>query len=92
MTTSNPPQPGNPVAVARRSLSAGAKADRKTGPRSPPLRSHRDLLDHLATLTQDTIRIAGQTVDKLTVPTPDQRRVLDLIGAPIALTWPQRRH
>ena len=63
-----------------------AKAARKTGPGNQPLRSFRDLLDHLATLTRDTIRIAGQPVDKLTPPTPDQRRAFDLIGAPSPLT------
>jgi hypothetical protein len=82
----HPPQRGNPVAPARRSPSADAKAARKTGPGNQPLRSFRDLLDHLATLTRDTILIAGQAVDKLTTPTPDQRRAFDLIGAPIPLT------
>ena len=82
----HPPARANPVAPARRSQSADAKAARKTGPGNQPLRSFRDLLDHLATLTRDTIRIAGQPVDKLTTPTPDQRRAFDLIGAPIPLT------
>ena len=35
---------------------------------------------------QQTIQIAGQPIDKLTAPTPDQRRAFDLIGAPIPLT------
>ena len=82
----HPPQRGNPAAPARRSPSADAKAARKTGPGNQPLRSFRGLLDHLATLTRDTIRIAGQPVGKLTAPTPDQRRAFDLIGAPIPLT------
>jgi hypothetical protein len=82
----HPPARANPVAPARRSPSADAKAARKTGPGNQPLRSFRDLLDHLATLTRDTITIAGQAVDKLTAPTPDQRRAFDLIGAPIPLT------
>jgi len=82
----HPPARDNPVAPARRSRSADAKAARKTGPGNQPLRGFRDLLDHLATLTRDTIRISGQTIDKLTTPTPDQRRAFDLIGAPIPLT------
>jgi hypothetical protein len=82
----HPPERGNPVAPARRSRSADARAARKTGPGNQPLRSFRDLLDHLATLTRQTIRIAGQPIDKLTAPTPDQRRAFDLIGAPIPLT------
>jgi Transposase DDE domain len=81
----HPPQRDNPVAPARRSRSADAKAARKTGPGNQPLRGFRDLLDHLATLTRETITIAGQNVDKLTAPTPDQRRAFDLIGAPIPL-------
>jgi Transposase DDE domain len=82
----HPPARANPVAPARRSPSAGAKAAAKTGPGNQPLRSFRGLLDHLATLTRDTIRITGQDLDKLTTPTPDQRRAFDLIGAPIPLT------
>jgi len=81
-----PPARANPVAPARRSPSARAKAATKTGPGNQTLRSFRGVLDHLATLTRDTIRIAGQPVDKLTTPTPDQRRAFDLIGAPIPLT------
>jgi Transposase DDE domain len=82
----HPPARDNPVAPARRSRSADAKAAAKTGPGGQALRSFRGLLDHLATLTRDTIRIAGQPVDKLTTPTPDQRRAFDLIGARIPLT------
>ena len=82
----HPPQRANPVAPARRSPAASTKAARKTGPGNQPLRSFRGLIDHLATLTRDTIRISGQPVDKLTVPTADQRRAFDLIGAPIPLT------
>ncbi len=82
----HPPDRANPVAPARRSRSADAKAARKTGPGNQPIRGFRDLLDHLATLTRDTIRIAGQAVGKLAVATPDQRRAFDLIGAPIPLT------
>ena len=85
-TDENPPARGNPVAPARRSAAAAAKAARKTGPGNQPIRSFRDLLDHLATLTRDTITVAGQPVDKLANPTPDQRRAFDLIGAPIPLT------
>jgi hypothetical protein len=85
-TDENPPARGNPVTPARRSAAAAAKAARKTGPGNQPIRSFRDLLDHLATLTRDTVRVGGQPVDKLASPTPDQRRAFDLIGAPIPLT------
>ena len=76
----------NPVAPARRSPSAAAKAASKTGPGKQPIRGFRDLIDHLATLTRDTIRVGGQSVDKLAAPTPSQRRAFDLIGAPIPFT------
>ena len=85
-TDEHRPARGNPVAPARRSPSAAAKAARKTGPGNQPIRSFRDLIDHLATLARDTITVAGQPVDKLASPTPDQRRAFDLIGAPIPLT------
>jgi hypothetical protein len=82
----HPPARANPVAPARRSPAADAKAAAKTGPGNQPLRSFRGLIDHLATLTRDTIRIAGQPVDTLTTPTPGQRRAFDLIGTPVPLT------
>jgi hypothetical protein len=82
----HPPARDKPVAPARRSRSAATKAARKTGPGGQPIRGFRDLLDHLATLTRDTIRIAGQPADKLATATPDQRRAFELIGAPIPLT------
>jgi hypothetical protein len=85
-TDEHRPASGNPVAPARRSAAAAAKAARKTGPGNQPIRGFRDLLDHLATLTRETIRVGNQPVDKLTAPTPSQRRAFDLIGAPIPLT------
>jgi DDE family transposase len=85
-TDEHPPARANPVTPARRSPSADAKAAGKTGPGQQPLRSFPDLIDHLATLTRDTITVSGQTIDKLTTPTPTQRRAFDLIGAPIPLT------
>ena len=85
-TDENPPARGNPVSPARRSAAAAAKAAFKTGPGKQSIRSFRDLIDHLATLTRDTITVGSQPVDKLASPTPDQRRAFDLIGAPIPLT------
>src|ERR1700733_3983489 len=82
----HPPARANPVTPARRSPSAAAKAAAKTGPGNQPIRSFRDLIDHLATLTRDTITVGGQTIDKLAAATPTQRRAFDLIGAPIPLT------
>ena len=85
-TDEYPPARANPVTPARRSARAQAKASYQHDQYGHPYRSFRDLLDHLATLTRDTIRIGGQPVDKLVTPTPVQRRAFDLIGAPIPLT------
>jgi Transposase DDE domain len=85
-TDEHHPARANPVTPARRSPSAAAKAACKTGPGGQPIRGFRDLIDHLATLTRDTIRVGGQPVDKLATPTPTQRRAFDLIGAPVPLT------
>jgi hypothetical protein len=85
-TDDQPPARDNPVAPARRSAAADAKAAGHASPDGYPLRSFRGLLDHLATLTRSAITIGGITFDKLSEPTPDQRRAFDLIGAPIPLT------
>ena len=85
-TDEHPPQRGNPVAAARRSPSADAKAARKTGPGRQPIRGFRDLLDHLATLTRNDLRYGQATIPALAEPTPTQRRAFDLIGVPIPLT------
>jgi hypothetical protein len=85
-TDEHRPARANPVVPARRSAAAAAKAAAKAGPGRQPIRGFRDLIDHLATLTRDTIRVGGQTVDKLTAPTPTQRRAFDLIGTPVPLT------
>jgi hypothetical protein len=82
----HPPQRANPVAPARRSPSADAKAARKTGPGRQPIRGFRDLLTHLATLTRNDLRYGQVTIPALGEPTPDQRRAFDLIGAGIPLT------
>jgi hypothetical protein len=82
----HPPQRTSPVAPARRSAAAGAKAARKTGPGKQPIRSFRGLLDHLATLTRNDLNYGQATIPALAEPTPTQRRAFDLIGAPIPLT------
>jgi hypothetical protein len=82
----HPPQRENPVAPARRSASAQAKASRKTGPGRQRVRSFRDVLGHLATLTRNELRYGQAVVPALAEPTPDQRRAFDLIDAPIPLT------
>jgi hypothetical protein len=85
-TDEHPPQRENPVAPARRSASAQAKASRKTGPGRRRIRSFRDVLGHLATLTRNDLRYGQAIVAALAEPTPDQRRAFDLIDAPVPLT------
>jgi hypothetical protein len=84
--TSTRPPGSTPVAPARRSASASAKAARKTGPGRQSLRSFRDIIDHLGTLTRNDLRYDQAIIPALAEPTPDQRRAFDLIGAPIPFT------
>jgi hypothetical protein len=88
-TDETPPAPGNPVAPARRSAAAQAKASGQHDPAGQPYRSFRGLLEHLATLTRNQVRFAGATatVPMLTEPTSIQRQAFELIGVPIPLTF-----
>jgi hypothetical protein len=81
-----PPPRDNPVAPARRSRTADAKAASKATTSGEPARSFRDLLDHLATLTRNTITIGGHQIEKITTPTPAQRQAFDLLGTLIPIT------
>ncbi len=56
------------------------------GPGKQPIRSFRDIIDHLATLTRNDLRYGQAIIPALAEPTPDQRRAFDLIGAGIPLT------
>jgi hypothetical protein len=87
-TDETPPAPGNPVAPARRSAAAQAKASRQYDPAGRPFRSFRGLLDHLATLTRNQVRFTGTqvTIPILAEPTSAQRDAFELIGVPIPLT------
>jgi len=87
-TDEHPPVPANPVAPARRSTAALAKASAQHDAAGRPYRSFRGLLGHLATLTRNQVRFAGTPaeVPMLTEPTSEQRQAFDLIGVPIPLT------
>jgi Transposase DDE domain len=87
-TDKDPPAPGNPVAPARRSAAAQAKASHQHDAAGRPYHSFRGLLEHLATLTRNQVRFAGTNAitDMLTEPTSAQREAFDLIGVPIPLT------
>ena len=87
-TDEEPPQQANPVAPARRSASADAKASRQHDEDGRPYRSFQGLLAHLGTLTRNDLRFAGTpaTVPVLAEPTSEQRQAFDLIEAAIPLT------
>ncbi len=82
----HPPARTDPVAPAHRSTSAARKASRRHDQDGEPVRSFRDLLTHLGTLTRNDLQYGGPdgpTVPTLAAPTPTQRRVFDLLGTPI---------
>jgi hypothetical protein len=87
-TDEEPPQQPNPVAPARRSASAEAKASRQHDQTGRPYRSFQGLLAHLGTLTRNELRFVGTpaTVPVLAEPTSEQRQAFELIGAAIPLT------
>jgi hypothetical protein len=87
-TDQDPPAPGNPVAPARRSPAAQAKASAQHDAAGQPYYSFRGLLEHLATLTRNQVRYAGTevTIAMLAEPTPAQRQAFELLGVPIPLT------
>ena len=87
-TDQDPPAPGNPVAPARRSAAAQAKASHQHDPAGRPYRGFRGLLEHLATLTRNQVWFTGTraTIPMLTEPTRTQREAFNLLGAAIPLT------
>src|SRR6204780_1449345 len=87
-TDQDPPPQDNPVAPARRSAAAPAKASGQHDPAGRPYHSFRGLLEHLATLTRNQVRFAGTTatVPMLAEPTSTQRQAFKLIDTTIPLT------
>ena len=69
-----------------RSAQARAKDGAKRTSDGLPVYRYRDLLAHLATLDRQTITFAGRPIQKLTTPTPVQRRAFELLGATVPLT------
>jgi Transposase DDE domain len=84
-TDEEPPAQASPVAPARRSASAEAKASRQHDEHGRAYLSYQGLLDHLGTLTRNELRFAGtpMPVPVLTEPTSRQKQAFDLIGAAI---------
>jgi hypothetical protein len=82
-----PPPREDPVAPARRSEQALAKAHTRLLPDGTPVHSFRSLLAELATLTRNRVRLADSehTFEQLAVPTPLQQRAFALLGLKAAL-------
>src|ERR1019366_6572892 len=81
----------------RRSQGADTKAATKTTTDDQPAHSFTALLDHLAALTRNRLRVAGHDqsgFDLLAIPTPTGRRAFELLDAPIPLTlkYPEPEH
>lgn len=87
-TDEAPPVRANPVAPAVRSAGARAKAAAKENQDGEEVRAFRELIEHLGTLTRNTMRTTTDTMSEfelLATPTPTQRRVFELLGAPVPL-------
>jgi hypothetical protein len=87
-TDEAPPVRANPVAPAVRSAGARAKAAAKENEDGQEVRGFRELIEHLGTLTRNTMRTTTETTSEfelLATPTPTQRRVFELLGAPVPL-------
>ena len=90
-TDENRPEAVDPVAPAQRSKDADAKAATKTTTDDQPARSFTTLLDHLATLTRNHLRVAGHDqsgFDLLAIPTPTQHHK-PAVHSPTATTLPR---
>ncbi len=74
----------SPLAPAKRSASAEAKAHTKQRPGGKPVHSFRTLLGELATLARNRVRPVGSddaaVFDLTTIPTPLQREALERLG------------
>ena len=70
------------VAPAKRSAAALAKASNQRRPDGAPVYNFRGLLNELATLTKNTVRMAGTsaTFEKLALPTSLHNQALALLG------------
>lgn len=80
------PDRDDPVTPARRSPQATTKDATKHTPDGLPLHRYKDLLHHLSTLDRQIINFNGQRIEKITTPTPLQRRAFELLGVPVPVT------
>jgi hypothetical protein len=85
-TDENIPTPSDPVAPAQRSPEATTTDASKKTRDGLPAYDYPGLIAHLGQLTRNTISFAGRHFEKITNPTPVQRRAFELLGTPIPLT------
>ena len=78
----SPPTPADPVAKAKRSAAANAKATSKRTQAGHPCHNFESLLAELGLRTRNTIRLHGSdaSFDQLTHPSTLQARALELIA------------
>jgi hypothetical protein len=78
---------GSPVQPATPSAGAERKAARKRSSSGQPVHHFSGLIDHLATLTKNTIQPQSglPTFDQLSVPTPLQKQVFELLDVDFRL-------
>ncbi len=83
-TDEMPPKRADPVAPAVCSDEALTKASRKHDEDGEPIHNFATLVNHLATLTRNTVVFGDNIrIEKLAQPTALQRRAFELIGKPI---------
>jgi len=79
-------EPSSPVAPAKVSTAAKAKAASRKTADGLPVHSFRTLLQDLATLTRNAVRLGDTpSVTMLATPTPLQQEVFDKLQVPLAL-------
>ena len=88
-TDENKPDPTNPVAPAQRSAGAKRKAGSKKNSEGYEVRGFRELLDHLASLTRNTMKTktgkSTASFELLATPTPIQHKVFELLGISVPI-------
>jgi len=82
------PEREDPVSPAPRSASARRKEQTRETTGKLPVMNFRDLLEHLSSLRRDHVLIADRKIQKITVPTPLQRRVFELLNTPVPVALP----
>ncbi|MGO9901165.1 MAG: IS1634 family transposase, partial [Solirubrobacteraceae bacterium] len=85
-TDDTPLTPADPVAPARRSPQANAKAGSARTAEGQVAHSFKDLIAELGTLTRNTVRVTtiDATYQQLTTPTELQKRAFELLGLKLA--------